>query len=77
MLGISLIIICIVCIGLGGMLDVNKKSDQTSEQAQKIDENERIMNMILAIVFAIITGGTMTAMMVAIRYSIDNGVDIA
>ena len=74
---------CIVCIGLGGMLDeekVDKTSDASieSKSDDKIgDPDDKVANVILAIVFALLTGATFTHSAVSIQFCIQQKFNLA
>ena len=62
--GALLIGICIVGIGLGGMMDIKKKEDQPQEdsvlEVTDEDKDDQVTNVILSIVFALLTGCSFT-----------------
>ena len=72
-------IICVVIIALGGMVTVREEEAvevMNSKTVTEEEDKERLMNVVLAIVFALLTAGAFTFNVVSIQFCVNLNFDV-
>ena len=69
-----MMLLCIGLVGVGGLMDIEEEN--TVDEISEEEKNERILNLILAIISSAVTGLIFTFNALSIHYAIITGLPI-